>query len=104
LSEVDERGALEAVERILNRGGESRSVIEEALEALRRRGVAYAAVRFADGGALASGTPSAVVSAPIVAGDSDVASLEVAGAGRAFVERIATLISPYVRTAARPEP
>ena len=82
---IDYRGALEAVERILNRA----------------RGVDSARVRFIEAGVLVDG--------PAVGGDAErlvvrvvfdgaeVGSLELAVDDVAFAERVATLVSPYVR-------
>src|SRR6476646_2600341 len=42
----DERGALEAVERILNRGGDADVVLRAVLEALQSRGASSARVLF----------------------------------------------------------
>ena len=40
-------GALEAVDRILNRGGDADDVLRDVLQALHERGVSWAAIRFA---------------------------------------------------------
>ena len=97
----DYRGALEAVERILNRGGDPTDVLTAVLEALRARGVDSARVRFIEAGVLVDG--------PAVGGDAErlvvrvvfdgaeVGSLELAVDDVAFAERVATLVSPYVR-------
>ena len=86
MSGVDHRGALEAVERILNRGGDPRDVLLAVLEALHARGVAYAAVRVG-GDELSIGVPrpAAASGALTLADDQE------------FVDRVALLISPYVR-------
>ena len=65
---MNEAGALEAVERIVNRGGAAREVVDAAVVALRGRGFDATAV----GG-----------------------SLRIADADEAFAARIATLLSPY---------
>ena len=82
-------GALEAVERILNRGGEPTDVLRAVLEALHDRGVPYAAVRLADRELIVGsiGEMPTTTSGP----------LSVALDDRAFVDRVATLITPYVR-------
>ena len=96
MSAVDRRGALEAVERILNRGGEPRQVLAEVLEALRSRGIAYGAVRYA-GDTVETGVPgSGTISKPIVVRGAEVGSLTLAADDEAFVERVALLVSPYV--------
>jgi hypothetical protein len=96
---IDYRGALEAVERILNRGGEPDLVLQEVLKALRSRGVAFGKVRFAGNGRLLDG-PSVGdgdgIVLPVVSGGAEIGSLELAVSDVAFAERVATLISPYV--------
>jgi hypothetical protein len=96
---IDYRGALEAVERILNRGGEADEVLQEVLEVLRARGVAFGRVRVAGNGRLTDG-PSvgegAGIVSPVVFGEAEIGSLELAVSDAAFVERVAILISPYV--------
>jgi hypothetical protein len=96
---IDYRGALEAVERILNRGGEPDVVLQEVLEALRARGVAFGKVRFAGNGRLMDG-PSVGeghgIVLPVVFGGMEIGSLELAVSDVAFAQRVATLISPYV--------
>ena len=92
MSGVDHRGALEAVERIVNRGGEGSEVVRAVLEALHARGVSYAAVRSDDGDEVVVGSVAEASSAPITV----VGSLELADGDEAFVARVATLISPYV--------
>ena len=52
---IDYRGALEAVERILNRGGDADDVLRAVLEALQARRVASAKVQFAENGRLVDG-------------------------------------------------
>ena len=96
---IDYRGALEAVERILNRGGEPDVVLQEVLEALQARGVAFGKVRFAGNGRLVDG-PSVGegegIVLPVAFGGTEIGSLELAVADVAFTQRVATLISPYV--------
>jgi hypothetical protein len=96
---IDYRGALEAVERILNRGGEPDVVLRAVLEALHARGVVSATVRFAQNGRLLDG-PSVGegegIVLPVVFGGVEVGSLELSVNDVAFAERVATLISPYV--------
>jgi hypothetical protein len=99
-SAVDYRGALEAVERILNRGGNAEEVLRAVLEVLRSRGISFARVRLAGSGGLgdplAVGEQSERLVAPVVYEGSEIGSLELAAGDRAFAERVATLISPYV--------
>ena len=100
MSPVDYRGALEAVERVLNRGGEPRDVLSGVLEALAARGVTYGAIR-SGGDEVAVGAPDGpLVSKPIVAGDGGRGTLTLAVDDEAFVERVATLVSPYLSRAA----
>jgi hypothetical protein len=95
----DYRGALEAVERILNRGGEPDVVLQAVLEALHARGVAFGKVRFAGSGRVVDG-PSVGegdgIARPVVFGGTEIGSLELAVSDVAFAQRVATLISPYV--------
>ncbi len=97
---IDYRGALEAVERILNRGGEPDEVVRAVLETLHVRGVASASVNVLENGRLverlAVGDEADRIVAPVGYEGSEVGSLELAADDRAFVERVATLISPYV--------
>lgn len=97
---IDQRGALEAVERILNRGGEPEDVVHAVLAALHARGVAWATVQLSDEGRLVDGPsvgrgPEGIVSA-VVFESTKIGSLELSAGDRAFVERVAVLISPYV--------
>jgi hypothetical protein len=97
---IDYSGALEAVDRILNRGGDADDVLRAVLEALHERGVPFATVRFVederivDGPSIGRATDG--IEAPVVYEGAQVGSLELAVDDGAFVERIATLISPYV--------
>jgi len=81
---IDYRGALEAVERILNRGGDADDVLRAVLEALQARRVASAKVQFAENGRLVDGPsfggePERVV-APVVYEGAEIGSLELAAA------------------------
>jgi hypothetical protein len=97
---IDYRGAIEAVERILNRGGSAEDVLREVLAALRSRGISFASVQVAGrdglGDALADGERGQRIVAPVVHEGSEIGSLALAADDRAFVERVATLISWYV--------
>jgi hypothetical protein len=97
---IDFRGALEAVDRILNRGGDAGDVLRAVLEALHARGVGFAAVRFVENERLVEGPSigarSEAIEAPVVYEGARIGSLELAVADAVFVERVATLISPYV--------
>jgi hypothetical protein len=83
---IDQRGALEAVERIVNRGGEPEKVLRAVLDALHARGITYAAVRVGQKQLTVGSETEAVTSGPLVVATDD----------KAFVDRVATLIRPYV--------
>jgi len=95
----DPGGALEAIERVVNRGGEADDVLRDVVRVLHERGFSYAAVSFVEGDRLVPG-PSAGreadgIEAPVVFGGSQVATFELATDDGELVRRIATLISPY---------
>jgi len=97
---IDGDGALEAIDRILNRGGDADDVLRGVLAALHDRGVPYAAIRFAESGALVDG-PSVgdrreARTTPIVYDGERVGELELAVDDSRFAERVATLISAFV--------
>ena len=93
-------GALEAVEGILDRGGDADDVLRHVLAALHERGVSYAAIRFVEEGELVDGpsvgeaTQASVT--PVVYEGKRIGELELAVDDPAFAERVAALISPYV--------
>ncbi len=96
-------GALEAVDRILNRGGDADDVLRAIVETLVERGVcAWAGVFLLEEGELVlgpqAGTPddaARTVVAVEFRGDR-VGELAADGAAdRAVLERVALLISPY---------
>ena len=101
---VDYRGALEAVERVLNRGGDAGDVIRSVLEVLRARGVEAGRVRYGEDeavvGEIAVGLGPPRTTVPVVFRGEEVGSLELGVHDRAFAERVATLISAYVWSAA----
>jgi hypothetical protein len=101
-TEQERRGALEAVDRILNRGGDADEVLRQVLAVLQRL-YPYAAISFVERGELVAG-PSVgkavegVEARPIIFNGLEVASLEVAATAaedQAFLDRVALLISPY---------
>ncbi len=94
--EIDYGGALEAVERILNRGGDAEDVLRGVLDAFDARGISFARVQLAGGDGLEVGERRVSIAAPVSYEGSEIGSLEVAADDRAFVERVATLISHYV--------
>jgi hypothetical protein len=98
------RGALEAIDRILNRGGDADEVLREVLDVLHRL-FSYAAIAFVEEEQLVPG-PSAgrlsepVQTLPISFRGAKVAELGVAPPSgddeeRAFLERVALLISAH---------
>ncbi len=94
-------GALEAVDRILNRGGEADEVLRAVLAALHERGVPYAALRFVEEGRLVDGPVvgepvSGAIAVPVSYRGERVGELEAAVDDVALLERVATLISAYV--------
>jgi len=98
------RGTLEAIDRILNRGGDPDDVLRAVLETLARL-YPYAAIAFVEEGSLVVGPETGAREEPLNAfqitfRDAKVAELRVARAEddpeeRAFLERVALLISPY---------
>src|SRR5205807_7966397 len=90
---IDYRGALEAVERILNRGGNAEDVLREVLAALRSRGISFASVQVAGsnglGDALAVAEQGEWIVAPVVPDGPEIGSLALAADDRAFGERVA---------------
>ena len=97
---TDYAGALEAIDRILNRGGDADGVLRSVLTALHERGVDYAAIRFVEAGALvvgpSVGEQTAARTTPIVYDGEQVGELELAVDDDAFAERVAKLISANV--------
>jgi hypothetical protein len=99
-SRSDLSGAIEAVERILNRGGDADDVLRAVVAALHER-FAYVAVRFVaedqliDG--VAVGREADGLAVPVEFDGEHVAELELSTDDAAFARRIATIISPYCR-------
>jgi hypothetical protein len=96
-------GALEAVDRVLNRGGDADDVLRAVVEVLVTRGrCAWAGILFVENGELVLGPqagdqrPQARTELPVVYNGDRVAELVVDGCDdRAFLERVALLISAY---------
>lgn len=92
-TEHERNGALEAVDRIVNRGGDADDVLREALAVLGRL-YPYAAIHFAD--EHEDGTERY----PIEFQGTKVAELEVGSTvpdDAMFLSRVATLLSAYCR-------
>jgi hypothetical protein len=94
-------GVLEAVDRILNRGGDPDDVLRQVVEAVHRV-YPYVAIAFVEGGELVVGpeagtVPNSTDVFPISFQGSEVAELRVGGApvDRAFLQRVATVVSPH---------
>ncbi|TML17008.1 MAG: hypothetical protein E6G33_04015 [Actinobacteria bacterium] len=100
-------GALEAIDRILNRGGDADDVLRQVVAVLYERleGCSWVGISFVEGGELALGPERGErtgeeTSAPISYDGTVVAELGVVAGrldagGLAFLERVALLISPY---------
>jgi putative methionine-R-sulfoxide reductase with GAF domain len=102
------RGALEAVDRVLNRGGEADDVLRAVVATLHDRVPHYgwAGISFVERGRLELGPESGSraveeeLATPIAYEGRTVGQLHVRCADaepedRAFLERVATLVSPY---------
>jgi hypothetical protein len=105
---IDYRGVLEAVERVLNRGGAAPQVLRGVLECLHARGVESGRVLYVEGGVLSEGVSiggsAARIAAPVVFQGEEVGSLELAVDDSAFAQRVAMLISAYVSAARAGDP
>ena len=100
-------GALEAVDRILNRGGDADEVLRQVVAVLYDRvaGCSWVGISFVEGGELVLGPERGEQTArpttiPISYDGRVVAELGVVAAGldeesRAFLQRVALLISPH---------
>jgi putative methionine-R-sulfoxide reductase with GAF domain len=100
-------GALEAVDRILNRGGDADEVLRQVVDVLYERleGCTWVGISFVEGGELVLGPERGERTAeetavPISYEGRVVAELGVVADGldaddRAFLERVALLISPH---------
>jgi hypothetical protein len=105
------RGALDAIDRVLNRGGEPDVVLRDVVTILRERaGYEWVAVQLvaADAPSSVPGDPELErIDVPVRYGSRDVAVLQVgpqngAEDEPAFLDRVATLISLHCYTASRP--
>ena len=100
-TEHQRTGALDAVERIVNRGGEADDVLRQAVDVLSRL-YPYVSIWFVEDDRLVQGPLAGAATDaeryPIAFQGTEVAELEVGDAGdddRAFLERVATLISAH---------
>jgi hypothetical protein len=94
-------GALEAIDRILNRGGDADDVLRQVVEVVHAL-YPYAAIAFVEPDGLTVGPelgepPPETDAFPISFQGSQVAELRVGGAppDPAFLERVALIVSPY---------
>ncbi|HEU0337214.1 MAG TPA: hypothetical protein VFR43_11700 [Gaiellaceae bacterium] len=97
-------GALEALDRILNRGGDADEVLRSVVQVLvREPGLVWAGIAFRDQESLvagpSAGTPDETrrIRVPVSFRGEPVGELAVDGdADPGFLERVATLVSAYV--------
>ena len=98
------RGALDAVDRILNRGGDADDVLRAVVAALvERGGCRWAGIRFAERGELVPGPEAGEpdearrVEVPIAYRGEQVGALAADGTDdRELLERVAVLVSAHV--------
>ena len=96
-------GALEAIERVLNRGGEADEVLRQVVTILHERLGRFVRISFVEENVLvpgpAAGEEVDPASFPIAFQDRRVAELEAGGElspeDKALLARVATLISSY---------
>jgi len=96
-------GALEAVERILNRGGEPGDVLSQVVDALHEKTSAWVGIAFAEDDRLelgpsagASASPAAIQRHPIERQGQTVAELWTSpDADQTLFARVAVIVSPY---------
>jgi hypothetical protein len=102
-AEHERRGALEALDRVLNRGGDADDVLRDVVRVLFEL-YAFVGIDFIEQGAVVSGPslgerPDDATVLPVAFEAANVANLVVAWPhpeeDRAFLERVALLISPY---------
>jgi len=102
---VTQSGALEAIDRILNRGGDADDVLRAVVRSLHERaGYRWAGILFVEAGGLVLGPeagdpqPERRTQLPVSYNGAQVAELAVDGApeeDRSFLERVAVLISAH---------
>jgi hypothetical protein len=96
-------GALEAVERVLNRGGDADEVLRRVVAIVHERLGRFVRISFVEpeepAPGPAAGEETATVAFPIAFQGNRVADLELGGElteeDRALAERVAILVSPY---------
>jgi hypothetical protein len=102
-AEHEHGGALEAIERIVNGGGDADDVLRSAVAVLHARLGRFCRISFVEADGLvpgpAAGEEEATTGFAIRWEGRRVAELEVGGkldeADRALLERVATIVSPY---------
>ena len=94
--------ALDAVDRVLKRGGDADDVLREVLATLNEHGLEWASIAFVEEGKLRPGPsvggppPPEPERRPIEFNGARVAELQTApGGDAALLDRVAVLISPY---------
>ena len=95
--------AFEAIERVVDGGGEADSVLRRVVEILHERLGGFVRISFVEGGEVvpgpAAGEDAETERFPIAFQSRRVAELEAAGEltpdDRLLLERVATLLSPY---------
>jgi hypothetical protein len=95
-------GALEAVERILNRGGDADDVLRRVVAALQQRAASWVGIAFVEEGRLELGPSAGGVKPadhqrhPVTWKGQTIAELWTsADADPVLCERIAVIVSPY---------
>ncbi len=100
------RGALEAIDRVLNRGGGADDVLRAVVAILRERArYGWTAIAFLEDGRLVLGPEAGnagddLTSTPVIFDGVQVAAIQVAPPAadeeeRAFLARVALVVSPY---------
>lgn len=100
---TSDSGAVEEVERLLDRGGDADEVLREAVAILHARLRRFVRISFVEPDALvagpAAGSETSTTAFPIAFQGRRVAELEAGGElsaeERALLERVAVLLSPY---------
>ena len=97
-------GALEAVERILNRGGEPENVLHQVVDTLHARGAVWVGIAFGEEGGFRLGPSAGGVKPeghrrhPVDWNGQTIAELWTSNdADPALGARVAVIVSPYCR-------